>query len=132
MFVLLNHTFQKLIQTQCNTNFSKKIFSKKIFNYRSSVRRVFLKIEIPRNKKCSTETAFWRIDPRLDHIPIEEVPIPKLMHEEGKGCGIRMDMNMKITSIRPNSHAAINGLKPGKYIYEKGAREELYRKNCSF
>ena len=58
------------------------------------------KINIIRDKEASTEIAFWRHDPRLEGYDVEEMPIPQLDFEDGKGCGIRVDMNMMITNLR--------------------------------
>lgn len=69
-----------------------------------------------RDKTCATEDAHWRNDPRLDHIPIQEIPIPILNYQPNRGCGIRMDLDMTITSVRPNSNAEILGLKEGDTI----------------
>ena len=61
-----------------------------------------LEPKVIRDKECSTEVAFWRHDPRLESIKVDEIPVPSLTYSEGKGCGIRMDMDMRITAIRPN------------------------------
>jgi hypothetical protein len=60
-----------------------------------------------RDKEASTELAFWRHDPRLEGYNIEEVPVPQLNFEQGKGCGIRVDMNMMITDLRAGRYVLV-------------------------
>ena len=69
-----------------------------------------------RDKHCSTEIGFWRLDPRLDNYNIEEIPIPEITYTPNRGSGIRMDVNMNITAVRVNSNAELLGLQPGDMI----------------